>query len=79
MFLRKTIKSYLVFEKGFAFRNLCVIALNSFFVNCFASPRPLMESIPIIRSQLELSQVSPHYRYQFEYRDYGGRPIRWGK
>ena len=45
-----------VFEKGFALRSPCFILLDGLFKNCFASARPLMESFPIIRSQLELGQ-----------------------
>ena len=52
---------YFVLEKDFAFRSLYFILLNSFFEKCFASARPLMESFPIIRSQLELSQLSLRY------------------
>ena len=51
-------KFYLVFEKGFAFGSPCFILLNSFFEDCLASARSLMESFPIICSQLELSQLS---------------------
>ena len=46
---------YFVFEKSFAFRSPYFILLNCLFKKCFASARPLMESFPIIRSQLELS------------------------
>ena len=52
---------YFLFEKRFAFKSPCFILLNSLFKGRFASARPLMESFPIIRSQLELSQVSLRY------------------
>jgi hypothetical protein len=52
---------YFLFEKRFAFKSPYFILLNSLFKDRFASARPLMESFPIIRSQLELSQVSLRY------------------